>query len=477
MNIKANTARNTPSLLPHQTAFIERFFADPSVRGHLLKSDIGLGMSLMLAHLIRDTVETTANARILVLVSKYLELQVADMLDEVGVPVEVVDRFRYRVLQDAATGENSVWRVDAVNLLSIDFAKQEDITQSICSVPWTLLVVEDAYLLRGQREQVVRQIVEASPDMRVVLTTTIGAQAVPEFGLRPFETTVWHRSKVADSSGQYLFTQLPTQVEVVEFEKEPSEWRIHETVASIGQQLKGTVNSAPLLNAIMVRSLMSSPAALEENVRRLRNRLVHGMYDQLAAGDDEDEETDTDNLPEVPSEYRDEIIDALNSCLAELEALSEDSKLKAFFDKMNTMLVDESVLRKICVVTDYRATLGYLQAQLEEITANLSVLHGAILPEERISNVRRFRQEGGVLLATTTMMTRVPGLGQVDSLVFYDLPQSPQRLQQIHGLFQTADRTVPLDIVILCDVRTGDRLRGLFARALEPSTYEENDSR
>jgi hypothetical protein len=35
------------SLLPHQVAFIEQFFADPSKRGHLLQSDVGLGTSFM----------------------------------------------------------------------------------------------------------------------------------------------------------------------------------------------------------------------------------------------------------------------------------------------------------------------------------------------------------------------------------------------------------------------------------------------
>ena len=81
MSEQGNARQDWPGLWPHQAAFIEQFFADPSKRGYLLQSDVGLGTSSMAAHLIQHATETIPNARILVLVApKFLQVQMQDML-------------------------------------------------------------------------------------------------------------------------------------------------------------------------------------------------------------------------------------------------------------------------------------------------------------------------------------------------------------------------------------------------------------
>jgi hypothetical protein len=91
-------------LLPHQAAFIEQFFANSSTRNHLLASDVGLGTSLTMAHLVRRAIEIQGDARVLLLVTqKALQTQMRHVLVDIGVRAEAVDRFRYRELQDAGT--------------------------------------------------------------------------------------------------------------------------------------------------------------------------------------------------------------------------------------------------------------------------------------------------------------------------------------------------------------------------------------
>ena len=450
MSGRGDLRQERPNPLPHQAAFIEQFFANPSTRGHLLQSDVGLGTSFMAAHLIRRLLETQPAARVLVLLPKTLQIQMREVLTSIGVSAEAIDRFRYRELQDAAPAEDTVWRAGAVSILSVDFAKQEDIARSLAAVPWTLLVVPEAHLLRGLREQVVRQIVASSPDLRMVLITVTGVDDISAFGIEPFTTTRWHRSQVVDHAGQHLFTQPPTQLEVIEFQEEAAERRMHEAVEEIAHLLEAT-DGAALLSALFLRSLTSSPAALEEGMRRFRNRLTHGMLELVPADGEGDDETDTDDLPSVMPENREKLLVALDRCLKELESLTVDSKLNAFVNKLAAMRADHSAPTAMCILTEYRATLFYLQTQLEETALNSYVLHGSIPFDERAHNVQGFKQHGGILLATTAMVTTGFDLPQVESLILYDLPRSPLMLQQVYGRFQRFGRTEPLRLSVLCD--------------------------
>ena len=83
---------------------------------------------------------------------------------------------------------------------------------------WALLIVLEAHVLLGLREQVIQQIVAASPDLRMVLITVVDVDGLPAFGMEPFTMTRWHRSQVVDHAGQRLFIQPRTDLEVIEFQ-------------------------------------------------------------------------------------------------------------------------------------------------------------------------------------------------------------------------------------------------------------------
>ena len=83
-------------LLPHQQALVDRFFAEPTVRGHVIRAEVGLGSSFATAHIIKRFLETQPAARILVLSPKVLQAQTQHVLGEIGVRAESVDRFRFR---------------------------------------------------------------------------------------------------------------------------------------------------------------------------------------------------------------------------------------------------------------------------------------------------------------------------------------------------------------------------------------------
>lgn len=450
--------------LPHQAAFIERFFAAPTVRVHLLQSDAGLGKSLTVAHLIRRLLEVHPNARILVLLPKALLMQMRSVLSSIGVNANVVDRFRYRELQDAVRPDDTVWRAGGVFLLSVDFARQEDIADNLATVAWTLLVVPEAHLLRGRREQVVRRIVASSPDLQMVLATVTGIDEISTFGIEPVAVTRWNRSQVVDHAGRRLCEQPPTHLQFIEFEEETPERQIRETVEEIVDQLGGETRSI-FQGSIIRESLASSPAALEGCLCRLRNRLAHDFWEPVDDVEDEDE-NDALDLPGIASERPSCLLAAVNNCLAELESLTVDSKLNAFVGWLTTMQRKDLGLTRICVVTEYLATLFYLQTRLNETGLEPLVVSGAMSFDDRARNVDTFRRDGGILLATSSTMEGFD-LPQVETLILYDLPRSTLRLTQLYGRFQRFGRKTPLRLAVLRCPTRADSTTVIFDKLLE----------
>ena len=476
MSNQGNLQTEPYSLLPHQAALIEQFFADPSKQGYLLQSDVGLDSLHTTAHIIKRLMEMQPDARILLLVPKMLQAATSHVLARVGVLAEVVDRFRYRELQDAALSGGAIWRTGGVFILSMDFGKQDDIASSLAGVQWTMLIVPEAHTLRGLRKQVVQRIADSSPDLRIILVTTIGADDVPTFGIGPFVTIHWRRSQIVDNSGQRLFIQISPRLEIIKYQKSAIEQRIQEAVTEIAELLRANNNVGSLLGAFFTRSLSSSPAALEEGLRRLRTRLTEGISESVLPVGEEDEETDTENLPFINPANREDLIAALDKCLAELEALSIDSKLNGFIKAFQALQSNQPSLSLVCIFTESRATLFYLQTQLEEMGLTQHVLHGSMSFDDRRRNVDEFKRHGDVLLSTSAVAEGL-NLSQVELLVLYDSPRSMLGLRKLYGRFNRLGRTKPLLIQILVEDLTGNSGKNdILSNLLELLAEDNNDA-
>lgn len=442
MNNQGNLKQEKYAILPHQMAFIEQFFADPSKRGYLLQSDVGLGASYTTAHIIKRSVETQPNIRTLLLVPKLLRMQIQHVLASVGVSAEVVDRFSYRKLQDAAQAKDMVWREGGVYILSADFGKEEDIANSLSSVQWTLLVVDEAHLLRGTKMQVVKQIVASSPQLRIVLVTPVGVEKISAFGIGPFTKVRWRRREVMDQIGK----PLPhTLFEVVEYQKGLLEHRIQKTVGEIA----ALIRESGLMSVDFTRPLASSPVALEDQMRKFQTRLMDKGPNIFLSGVGE-EAADTEDLPVFNPKNSEAISTAIDTCLAELEAIEIDSKLNAFTKTLSAIQGNQTVTQPLCIVTQFRATLFYLQAHLEEVGISPYTLHGSMSFEKRMRNINEFRQHGGILLSTLAPLDEF-SLPQVEVLTLYDSPRGLNELRKLYGQFQRWEREKPLRIRVFVE--------------------------
>jgi hypothetical protein len=441
---------NDRLLLPHQQALINRFFAETKIRGYVVRWDVGLGKSFTIASLVKRLLAAQPTARILILSwGRMLQFQMQEVLARIGVNAEVIDRFRYREMQGTSFNETP-WREGGVFILGVDFAKRDDITLSLCSVPWTLLIVDEAHQIRGQREDTVQKIIAASPELRLLLYTLPGLGGLPTFELKPWTETVLHQKDVVDAQGQSIFTSFPTEMRLVEFQLNSAEQRLRNLVSEVVELLPSTNQASKLLGSILESSMQSSLSTLEEVIRRFRNRLIHKDYEAFQLGDEQYSETDSNKLPLLDSETVSKLLVELTNCLIELDTLATDSKLEALTSMLTNAKATATMSRSMCILTEYRSTLFYLQTALEELGFAPYILHGTLSIDERLYSLQQFTEHGGILLATTAILKGI-SLSEVDSLVMYDLPRSSLALQVLFAHFQGFGRKVPLTLNVLLE--------------------------
>ena len=107
-------------------------------------------------------------ARALFVVPAALRSQFADMLRGADVPNMVVDRYAYREMLDATT-EKEIWPAGIVVVLSLEFATQPDIEDSLAQCRWDITFVDEWHMSRGVRTTSLRRIIASA--QKVVLAS------------------------------------------------------------------------------------------------------------------------------------------------------------------------------------------------------------------------------------------------------------------------------------------------------------------
>src|SRR4030095_750319 len=94
---------NQEAPFPHQQRLLDEFFHEPKSRGYLLRWDVGVGASWTIARLIKKFLADKPLSRVLVLSPKVVAVETEHHLASARVAAKLIDRFRYREMQDAAT--------------------------------------------------------------------------------------------------------------------------------------------------------------------------------------------------------------------------------------------------------------------------------------------------------------------------------------------------------------------------------------
>src|SRR5262245_48023536 len=112
----------------------------------VLADEVGLGKTVQAGWIVGDLVERERDARVLIAVPAGLRRQWAGELDTLfGLAVHAVDAAWLRAAIADLPADISPWPAPGIYLASIDFLKRPDVSASLESHLWDLLVVDEAH--------------------------------------------------------------------------------------------------------------------------------------------------------------------------------------------------------------------------------------------------------------------------------------------------------------------------------------------
>ncbi len=441
--MKPSASLNAP-LAPHQQEFVNAFLNGKAPQGFVLRWPPGFGAMGAAIAAVRAFLENHPKGRVLVLGPKLLADQTAYRLVSSGVRAEVVDRFFFRMLIDATPQGGDVWQEGNAFVLGLDFAKQQDVSTSLCSASWDLIILMGAESVRGARENLVRHVISASNKARILLLAGAGAGELSTFGVSKWEQHTVDAGKLAclPASADAL---APT-IRTAHLEPAPGEKRIDEALDELLQSLPPDTKSAHLLTDLVKSARSSGYAALEGVLRRIRNEWAHGWTGRKSQ--DRDDESD---LFEVEREWAVDLFSGplsavlMERLLDQLESQSTDPK--SIY--LSGLLKQMSPSQKTCILASYRATLSYLETALTETGAHVYTVHSELSPERTIDELEKFRATDGLLLITAAALRPELDLSFVDSLIIYDLPRANAKLAKILECFDGVHRSKSLEVTVI----------------------------
>lgn len=463
----------------------------PRIR-FLIADDPGAGKTIMAGLILKELKLRGVIERILIVVPGHLKDQWKR---------ELKDRFQEtftevtRELLETHYGEN-VWEREKQVITSIDFAKREDIRQTLTNVYWDLVIIDEAHKLSAFRygdktEKTQRyrlgEILSRNSKHLLFLTATPhrgdpenfrllidllepGFFATPDMLQKSIEgkgnPLFIRRLKedLRDFDGKPIFTNRYALT--MKYRLSPEEKDLYEELSDyvINQYNKALRNdtntrrNVAFALLILQRRLASSTHALLQSLRRRKERLLsileEGKFkhsklflspEDLAELDDESElereaieaKLEALTTARTPEELEKEIqiIDNLIKKCEAVIALSTEVKLTQLKEAINKGLAkieETGGIKKILIFTEFRDTLEYLCDKIRSWGFSVTSIHGGMRLEERIKAEGEFRHKTQIMVATDAAGEGI-NLQFCNILINYDLPWNPNRLEQRMG--------------------------------------------
>lgn len=428
-------------LLPHQAAFVDAVFGAAGKRITLLRGDVGLGKSTALVALAGRLLQERPRARSLFLVPAALRRQFVDMLRKAGAPALLVDRYRFREMVDSASG-TELWPTGVVAVLSPEFARQVDILDSLASTDWDLVVADEAHLFRGARAELLRRV--GAVARRLVLASASTISLPDGLSIEDVGEVQWRRDQLVDRDGSPLDVVARPALHEVRFDLSESERSLMSAVGELSRILEEGTPQQQWRGTSILRSLRSSPAALEARLLRLAAVLAP-LAEAGASLDatDEEEEAGDGTAWHVDRPMAEKLGEVVRRALQEVGAIQVDSKVVAFGRLLAQLNMSGT---RICVLSDFLATSYYLVAEIEGRGRPCQLLHGGMGLDDRLRALMTFKATGEILVTTRAVLAEGINLSHVTDLVLYDTPESKLALQQVLGRFDRFGRRSQLSI-------------------------------
>lgn len=423
----------------------------------------------------------------------------------------IVDRHT----MDAHFGEN-VWERENQIITSMDFAKQEHVLNSLSSVHWDLVIVDEAHKMAAYcyGEKVSKtaryklgEVLSRTSEHLLFLTATphkgdpenfrlfldllepgfFASQSMLMESIKNRDNPLFIRrlkEDLRDFEGRPLF--LPRHVSTIKFNITDEERDLYNELskyvitqynkALMSDKKRNVAFALIILQRRMASSIYALKRSLERRKRRLEEILRAGVERDVKPVDIEEiedyeeeerwkieQEWESLSVAETREELEKEIktIEKLIEKADEIIRKESEVKLKELKKLMER---NELKNQKILIFTESRDTLDYLYDKIRSWGYSVNYIHGGMKLEDRIRAEKEFKHNTQVMVATEAAGEGI-NLQFCNIMINYDIPWNPNRLEQRMGRIHRYGQTKEVFIFNLVNEDTREGM--VLARLLD----------
>ena len=501
--------------LPHQIEAVYHYIMqNPRIR-FLLADDPGAGKTIMAGLLLKELKYRGLVERTLIIVPGHLKDQwLREMKEKFQENFLIVDRS----IMNSEWGTNIFKNRNQV-LISMDFAKQDDVIFALKDSRWDLCIVDEAHKMSaykyGQKISKTQrynlgEILSPLTNYLIFLTATPHRGDPENFRLlldllEPgfFVDTSMLSESIKNKDNPLFLRRLkedlkdfesvqifpPRNVETTKYSLSDDEKKLYNAVTEYVEQhfnkaLEKEKRNVAFALTILQRRLASSVRAIRKSLERRHRRLTELFQKGQLLSDAEYDENYIEDLEEKERwKKEEELLEKLTSAetleelndeigkLRELVLLAKEVEKKEIETKLNQLkkVMDDEKLQesktKLLIFTESKDTLEYLVEKLNLWGYSVVYIHGGMNLDERIRAETDFRNRAQIMVSTEAGGEGI-NLQFCWLMVNYDIPWNPTRLEQRMGRIHRYGQRHEVHIynMVAADTREGRILEKLFEK-------------
>jgi hypothetical protein len=460
----------------YQKAFIQKFLDKDSPPNHILLAPVGTGKSATSFAIIKEMIESGARKILILIPSSVLITQYKDLLSELNKDINIAVLNRKLVREIDTFDRNEPFAEKILGIATLQQAAHDEVKENILSVQWDLIILDEvdhisanskqaALLSTIIKTQIAKRILILSNLTRAIVSHTHRGFLNNRF-IEDFEVTQWRQKDIFPSKDM-----RPIRYTTISFKRTEEEIDFIKKYISLSRWL----SNKKFQNKIRSRLVSSSLYAAEESLRTLRNRLVHGELSNVLETNETGKEFINNeellgdiNSAEIDKRFSSKdlpkLMAELSITLDLLDNIQVDSKFNILSQVLPQVLRDRDTIRqKTWIYASFQSTIAYLHSSLREFAHNIYQIHGQMPSHNVTDYIQQFRNEGGILIASTNRLASINL--RIDNLILYDIPESESLTYNIftqlsRPLAVRADGSVNVFILAdTTDILTSEQVR------------------
>ena len=520
--------------LPHQIDAVYGHVLRKSKIRFLLAHDPGAGKTVMAGLIIKEMKLRHIAKRILIVVPGHLKDQwQRELKDKFEEPFVIADRGTASTLY-----VDSIWNRENQLITSMDFAKRDDMLESLKATQFNLIVVDEAHKMSADKygEKIDKtkryrlgEILSANSEHLLFLSATPHKGDSENFRLfldllEPgyFATTEMLAEYLAKDENTLFLRQikedmknfdgtplfLPRHVDTLAYSLSDPEWKLYREVTSYVQNqfnralASGKKRSIGFALIVLQRRLASSSFALWKSLQRRRDRLL-GLLDDFERSKQKTRSVtfdfeDIEDMTEEQRWERESVWEALSIAenrdelkkeIHTLEGLVrmaknvidgdheiKITKLRDAMIKLDTAAREKGIDNKMLIFTESKDTLEYLEKRVKSWGYDVCTIHGGMKLDDRVEAERIFKSRSQVMIATEAAGEGI-NLQFCHLMINYDIPWNPNRLEQRMGRIHRYGQKYEVYVtnLVASDTIEGHIFKHLFDKLHEIKDKMGND--